>query len=330
MTNQLTPEALAVIAKVEKLLALAGNNDNEHQAAAASAKAMELLAAYNLDMAQIGKSGKGSQRSDTRLKGGLYSWQRDLWKYVAELNFCLYRSIQGLTKGAVYEHRVIGSHVNVVSAKVMADYLQQTVERLAQEWAKGQGFKSVFVKEAIAYREGMAERLTERLWDLRRERLRKDEEAKAGRPSTGTPGTALVLADVLQTEDDLNHDILWGDPPGTRARYRAEHAARQAAAEAAADQALRERDEAEAADPMLRAMREAEEEDAARTRDAEYAAWCKRQARNEKRRKGDGQRYRAETPREQRRRMDEFSHGYERGADIGLDQQVDRHEHKRL
>lgn len=327
MNQALTPEAIAVIAKVEKLLALAGNNDNEHQAQAATAKAMELLAAYNLDMAVIGTSGKGAQRSDTRLKGGLYQWQRDLWKAVSELNFCLYRSIRGLAKGSVYEHRVIGSHVNVVSTKVMADYLQQTVERLAQQWAKQNGYNSPFVKPAIAYREGMAERLTERLHALRAERLHKDDEAikaraKAGDTEPGTHHNALVLLDVVQTETDLNNDMLNGYEPGTTAKWRSEWKARQLRATQEADRALQERDAAEAADPALKEARLAAEKAEEEYREKLAEAARKREERNAKRRKGDGFRWRQETAQEARRRMGSFSTGYADGNNVGLDQQV--------
>lgn len=329
MNQTLSQEALAIIAKVEKLLALAKGNANEHEAQTATAKAMELLAAYNLDMAQIGTSGKGNQRSDTRLKGGLYGWQRDLWKAVSELNFCLYRSIRGLQKGAVYEHRVIGSHVNVVSTKAMADYLQQTVERLAQQWAKDRGYPSVFVKEAIAYREGMAERLCDRLWDLRRDRMREDEAVKEqarkdARATGAAPGMALVLADVAQTEQDLNQDLLHGYEPGTTARHRAEWEHRQVAARQEADRLLQERDAAEAADPALRDTRLAAEKAEAEYREKLEEAARKREERNARRRKGDGFRYRQETPREARARTSEYESGYRKGADIGLDKQIDR------
>lgn len=72
MSDQMTAEQLSIIEKVKKLMALANNNDNEHQAASASAKAMELLAAHNLDMATVGKTAKGVQgaRKDNKLKGG--------------------------------------------------------------------------------------------------------------------------------------------------------------------------------------------------------------------------------------------------------------------
>src|SRR5690606_26953988 len=123
---------------------------------------------YNLDLAQVG--GNKAARNDKKRKGGLYSWQRNLWKAVAELNFCHYLSIKGLERGSTYQHRLVGSHANVIGTEHMAQYLQDTVERLAQQWAKDNYYKSVFVREAIAYREGMTARLSERLRE-RRDRI---------------------------------------------------------------------------------------------------------------------------------------------------------------
>lgn len=325
MNKQLTQEELAVIAKVEKLLALSKNNDNEHQASAASAKAMELLALYNLDMANLGTSGKGAQRSDTRLRGGLYQWQREIWNAVALTNFCVYRSIRGLERGSVYEHRVIGSHVNVTSTKVMADYLQQTVERLAQQWANDRGYRSVFVKEAIAYREGMAERLCNRLWDLRMARAAEGREQQKYRESNPSDGKSLILADVIQTEQDLNDDYLYGYEPGTTARHRAENAAHRARALAEAARLLVERDAAEAANPALkeaRLKREAIEAAIRAKADAEWERKWNRRSHNT--------RERQETPREARRRMGSYQTGYSDGADIGLDKQVDAKTTRRI
>lgn len=321
MSAELDQEALSIIEKVKKLLALAGNNDNEHQASAATAKAMELLAAYNLDMGVV-NSASSSARKDNRLKGGLYKWQRDLWEAISRLNFCMYWPIKGLARGSSYEHRILGRHENVIGAQVMADYLQGTVERLAKEWANDEGFHSVFVKQAIAYREGIAERLVERLNALRNERLAEDRKkeaeakARATHPAYASSGTSLVLSSVIQSEDDLNNDYIEGLEPGTTSQRRAEARARRDAVIVAADAALALRDAQEAADPTLRAAR--------------LAAEAAEQARIDKYWADLKPRYRAETPREARRRMASFGHGYEEGNNIGLDKQIDRNSRKEL
>lgn len=328
MNQDLSPEAQAVIAKAIKLFALASNNPNEAEASSALAKGMELLAAHNLDVAMVGKSGQqGSKRKDYQTKGGLYQWQRDVWQHVAELNFCMYWSIRGLKKGQSYEHRVLGRHENVIGTQVMGDYLCQTTERLAQEWAKERDF-NVFCSNAIAYREGVASRVCERLWTLRRDRMKAEQDKKAeeqtrAKHPSAAPGTSLVLADVVQSEHDLNIDYIYEREPGTTARERAVREARQAAADAEADRALQACDEAEARDPSIRAARLVEEE-------RRNAKFLKKWAKNEAKYRKSSYRERAETPQEKRRNTEGYRVGYERGADIGLDRQVSREQRRRI
>ena len=332
-----SPETLTVIDKVKKLLALASNNPNENEASAASAKAMELLESYNLDMATIGDNKNPSQRDTLKHNGGLYGWQRELWRAVAELSMCLYWCEKGLGRGQKYQHKILGSHVNVVSATVLSDYLQSTVERLAKEWANDNGFQSVFVREAIAYREGMARRLVERLQDLRRERLDEDErkqreqQAAAQRPANAGAGggTGLVLASVIQTEQDLNRDYFYGYEPGTTAARRAAEQARQCAARLAADEALLQRERDELANPALREERLAAEAKAKAKNDKCWENYFKR-AEKRQSRSSEGARYRAQTAEEQRASMPSFSAGYRKGADIGLDKQVNKNNTKSI
>lgn len=339
MDRELSDEALAVIEKVKKLLALASNNPNEAEAEAASAKAMELLEAYNLSMAALDARGKqDNTRKDTKRKGGLYEWQRDLWRVVCALNFCRYWSVKGQTKGSTYEHRILGRRENVISAEVMAEYLQQTIERLAQEWAKDRGY-NVFCRDAIAYREGMSTRLRYRLNDIRWKKLREEREraqertAAAPQPGAGPVGNALVLASVVQSEEDLNMDYLNGWEPGTTSRRRAEDKARQAAAMARAEEILKARDAAEEADPRLKEQRLAAE----RELDEEYQAGLKRAqkkaeaaARRRERNGTTQERYRALTAKERREATRGFADGYNKGGDISLDKQIDKNNPKEL
>lgn len=316
----LSQEELAVINKVEKLLALA-NSANEHEAALANEKAQELLTAYNLDIAMIGKKPVDSKRNDTKMKGGLYQWQRELWNAVAQTNFCMYRYYRGLAKGSSYEHRIIGSHVNVISTKVMAEYLQATVERLAQKWANERHLRSVFVKEAIAYREGMSERLVNRLWELRWQREKEAEKQQAAAPSDRGDGKALILMEVVHNEEDLNWDYIMGYEPGTTSRERRANEAKRAAAKAAAEKMLADMLAAELANPALREARLRKEAEAERERERQNAEW---------ERKYKKQRERALTTREKRRELGGFYAGHRDGADISLNKQIDENATRRL
>lgn len=306
----------AVVSKVRKLLAMAAGNANEHESASAARKAQELLEAYNLSMAVVNQaSHTHTKREDERRAGGLYRWQRNIWYAVATLNFCRYSAIQGNLAGSTYEHQLIGSKANVIGSEIMADYLQTTIERLARAWvAENRPGRSIFIKDAIAYREGVANRVASRLWSLRWVRLAEDEaKIRAQRESNRKLGVdtenALVLQDVLNTEDDLNEDYIHGLEPGTTAKRRALNVVRREAAERAAAEELAKLDAWKLANPKEAALLEAKEA-------KEYAEWAAKHER-------EANKPRALSAEEKRRDLPSFREGYVAGADISLDRQID-------
>lgn len=309
-----------IVARVQKLLALAKNNPNEAEAASAAAKAQELLEAYNLEMSDATKDVKGHQRTDKRKDGGLYKWQRNLWNGVAKLNFCYYVSIRGLYAGTTYEHRVIGSHANVLTTELLAQYLQDTVERLAQKWAYANGHKSVFVREAIAYREGMADRICQKLWDRRNEVLREEQNrireqaAQAAARNVADPGSkGLTLVEIISTEADFNNDYLNNWEIGTTARNRHENELRWKAAEAERERKQREYEEWAKLHP----------EEAARLEAKALREALERQARDRKRR-ASNPRAKALTAEEKRAQLGSYHEGWHEGKNVGIDRQVDQ------
>lgn len=316
---ELSAADIKILDRVKKMLAIAENDGaTEAEASTAAAMAAEMLEAYNLDIAQIGHTAKGPQgREDKKRRGGLYKWQRYLWEAVAELNFCMYWSVKGTAKGSTYQHRILGAVHNVVGAEVLADYLQQTIERIAKEEARERGI-NVFKKEMIAFREGMATRLCQRLIDLRRERLREErrkaEEAAANQPEGS--GQALVLQSLIQDEDDLNNDYRFGREPGTTAQRRRDMDARWEARKV--ERRQWELDNPEEA-AIQKAAKKAED-------DAYWKAEEKKERARERRREREGYREprsRKKTAEEKRRDLPEFREGVERGETISLNQQVD-------
>lgn len=314
------PATDAVIEKVRKLLALAKNNDNEHQAEAATNKARELLEAYNLDLAIVNKKTDGfTPRDKQKMRGGLYGWQRDLWNMTAQLNFCKYWYYKGLKPGSSYEHELLGSKVNVLSTTLMANYLQDAVERLARDWVKdNRPGKSIFIKEAIAYREGMTNRLVGRMWNLRHDRMKEEEaRVKATRAQNAAHGVftenALVISDVINTEEDLNNDHVNGWPMGTSANNRKVREAQQEAAQRAAQEELDRQNVWDLAHPIEAAARKAKEDAAAR----EYIRKWEEKIKNRK------ERTRKATPEEERRQLSSYADGYDDGEHVSLDRQID-------
>jgi hypothetical protein len=311
----------AVISKVKKLLAMAGGNANENEASVAAQKAQDLLEAYNLDMAVINAAGRThTKREKERKMGGLYKWQRHLWNAVATVNFCRYYYYSGNRDGGEYQHELIGSKANVLGTELMARYLEQATERLARKWVdENRPGKSVFIREAIAYREGVAGRITNRLWQLRWDHLRQEkerieQERNRNRAAGLNTENALVLQDVVNTEEDLNTDFVMGWEPGTSARMRMERDARIKAAEAEADEALRKQAEWDEAHPEEAARRKAAEE---AKRAKEYKDW-------------KPPRSRKETPEQQRAKLGSYRDGWDKGGDVSLDRQIDKSKVRRI
>lgn len=242
-----------IMRKVKALLALA-QSPNEHEASAAAEKAQELMLAYNLDMAQTPTR---HARGEKRFGGGLYKWQRTLWDGIAKLNFCMYWCEKGTAKGAKWEHKLLGAEHNVASAKVLADYLEQAINRFVVN-TYGSAPADYFSASANSYRQGMADKLAARLadkrWAAKMEEARRAAEAK--HPSGTANALVVTISDLEEEEMWANLDALHGREPGYNKAISLEHRAawqRRAAAEKEADEALK------AADPLGYQERKAKE-----------------------------------------------------------------------
>lgn len=320
MNTEMSPAALAAIEKVQKLLALANDTrGNENEAQSALDLAHRILEQHNLDVASVEAHNKapGAKRDDAKSAGGLYKWQRKVWEETAKLNMCMYFSIKGLEAGSKYEQRFIGRPENVLMTRLMGDYLQTTIERMAAEWAKDQGYQSRFVRDAIIYREGMADRICDRLSSMRWERVqesRRQEEAARAARQPGEPGTGLVLASVVQSEDDLNQDYLRGWEPGTTARRRAESEARYKAIVARNEQEAKDRAARRLIDPTFDLECKAEEAAKAKADAAWEKKWNRRHSRGYSTR---------ETAEDRRRAHPAHYAGRAAGDKVSLDRQID-------
>lgn len=239
-SDKFSQEQIDVLGKVEKLLRLAARNPNENEATAASAKAQELIEAYNLGSAAIDIDGETTgKRAEEKLTGGFYVFERDLWRAVAELNFVWYFSVIGLSERRwsletrdgqtkpkrISQHRLIGKVVNIAATKAMAEYLAETIERLTKERTDGLGV-ALNSSWAVSFRRGMAERIVEKLEERRQDILNAEErEARSAAKRAREAGiasveTALTLAGVKEKEDEGNYDFLHGK--GAWAKKRAD------------------------------------------------------------------------------------------------------------
>lgn len=311
----------SIMEKIEKLLRLANNNPNEVEAAQALAKANEYLTQYNLDVATVERhSGESGKREEQRVMGGMNVYQRNLWKAIAELNFCFYWTLKvraqpgslAAKRGrrSTHEHKLIGRTVNVRTTQNMADYLEKTIERLCRERLGGDG-KQFYSSDAVSYREGIADRVIEKINDRRWEMLDAERKKKAkaekvareeGRMDAVT-GTAVTLYDYTQSERDANQDFMYGE--GYSAKQRVEQA------RWAQDRAKEEAEEDAAYTAWAKANPEEArkaEEDARKEREKQEARWSRRRYREPKeRRPGD---------------MNAYYAGREAGEKVSIDPQV--------
>lgn len=341
--NELSPEALEVAQKIEKLLRLASDKSNEHVAANAASKAAELMAAYNLSTAAIEQNtGDKGKRLEQKFKAGHKEWQRNLWRDVAKLNFCLHTVVNevqpiwktqatnsGFKRVKVRDkftpvHRIVGRIVNVKATQAMAQYLEHAIERLTIDECNERDIE-YYSTWANSFREGMAERICEKVYDRQIEqdrRQREEAETKAreaaarGRENTSME-RALTLSDVRKSEEEANRDFLDPERHARRAKYEAEIAerrAREAKAKAEADAAWTKwcEDHPEEARKLYEKQQ------------AEAEAERKRQEKNARRRAAyvsTGYRY----YREPKQKGDAHARraGYERGESVSIDLQTE-------
>lgn len=341
MQNEMDEGTRKAIDKIEKLMRLAGSNPNEAEAASALAKAQELLTAYNLDMVVVEQnSGASGKRTDEMIAGGMHRYQRELWNHIARLNFCMYWTQKNFAKPGslaakrgrkiTHEHRLVGRVTNVIATRNMAGYLEQTIERLCREMLGSENARQYYSRDAIAFREGVSDRVIEKIVDRRREIVAKEEReaAEAARRASEAGvslATTLTVAGLSDKERDANTDFLFGE--GTSARRR------EAAAKWDAEWEERRKAQAEA---TAAAEKEAAEWAAAHPEEAKKEA-ARERARERARARRDAlggsanRRYRfRQTSEEMRRSSGSYHAGYKKGEDISIDQQVKKEDARRI
>lgn len=327
MSQALTDQERKVIDQIQKLLNLAAKNDSEAEAAEASKKAQELLTRYNLDAAVIERESgkKDGRREQARVKGGFYQYQRDLWKAVAGLHFCMYwtptKSVEvthyrqkpwweagdGDRKlhkeqghQSVRHHALVGRIINTTAARHMAQYLEQVIQRIVTVEIKT---NEVHHNSAYAtsFREGMAQNLIEKITERFKERMHTEELEKrraeaaataAGRPEQGM-SKSITLSGHWKSENDANYDFIYGE--GASAKFYAERAEK--------------------------AQKRKEEEEA-------YTKWAadhpEEAAANEaERRKGQRKRFTERGGSEKKIDWNAYYSGYDAAKGINIDPQVD-------
>lgn len=263
-----------VLKQAEKLLRLASSTTHQAERESAEKKVQDLLLAYNLSASAIGDADEG-RRSQEKLKGGFYKYERDLWSAVAEINFCLHwcdqdyveRSPEDAARKKVRERysgfaqmyrkvtrqHLVGRTINVDATQFMVKYLKEAIERELRKYLFGEKYDGVSVevsvvgagemlrsKRATSFRDGCAARLASRLWRRRyeqeQEEAAKQRAEKALRANgSGGDGTGTALTISSVRQSERDANMDVIMGEGWSAKNRTERAA-QAAARLAAEQ----------------------------------------------------------------------------------------------
>ena len=339
-----------IIDKIKKMLAVQRSTNHDGEAQAAAALIQKLLQDHGLSMAQVdaasGKKDDGNRGRFKTDRRAMFNWQRDLMAALADNHFCKYfisevPSHDGRKSRISKQHVLLGREVYVQATLSLYDYLVIAIKRAADE----QGYKheAATEKQHHMFIEGAVSRLRDRLRDIRmkreeeEERKREEARTRARHPGAApTSGTEIVLAEVYQSESDLNEDFLRGLEPGTTAAKRAAAQAERAAKDARYQQLMEQGLEHDIA--LLMAYSGYTQERAEQI----VEAWCERDAaeakaeakRAKRRRYSSGSSRSGWTNKDQREwerhNSPAFKAGNATGGKIGLDVQVGEDRKRRL
>lgn len=202
-----------ILERVKKMVAL-GNDAGATEAERETALRMayNLLAKYNLSMADLPEddSTEARERQDVVISAD--RWARSLAQAVAKLFFCRY-FYSGTGTSGKDKHCFVGRQSNCITARYMAEFLIKSVKREATA-----RYKSPTTPQGRSFCVGTVDSIRKRVEEM----IKTDTES--------TPGTALVLVSLHQREADANQK--WLDNEGlslTTAKARADNSLRAGA-----------------------------------------------------------------------------------------------------
>lgn len=187
-----------VLDRVRKLLTLANNaGATEGERDNAMRMAHKLLAKYNLDQAEV-EAATGEQQERRGVGRGEYygrPWARVVSASIAKLFFCEYLYMPA-TRARQTSHYFIGRESNVITAKAMAQYVVESIQREGRRRNRQEGTgENIWLRSFCM---GAASVIALRVEEMIRESA--NESTTPGEKS----GTAIVLASVYETERQAN------------------------------------------------------------------------------------------------------------------------------
>lgn len=183
--------------RIAKLLAMAENNGNEHEAAQAAARARKLMDQYQLDCMDVEQT---ASDFGYEYAGESYAfmprWKSWLAPAVAKFNDCQCRLVQASSDGSRPRYRIRweGYAEDVTLCLAMYDYFTTVIENATSKDQLSRGYTRYNARVGTVFKEYMTSTLTERLRALMAQR-----EAEAPMTSTGT-GLAVYKANQVAAQ----------------------------------------------------------------------------------------------------------------------------------
>jgi hypothetical protein len=209
-----------ILERIRKMLALANDSAaSEGERDNAMRMAHATLAKYNLDLAMVEKhqqqKKENSEEKRVHQPAAFYGrpWARHACQSIAALCFCHYLYVPA-TKAKDTRHYFIGRYSNAVSASLLAEYV---VNSIMKEGKRGQRQRQAGNEWFRSFSWGAAVSVGHRVTEILAQATKPAEPVSAPGAAPGTPGTAIVLADVYRDEQQANVEYVertWGKARG--------------------------------------------------------------------------------------------------------------------
>lgn len=203
----------AIIARIQRMLALAKSSPSEAEASNAASQAAELMTRYRIEQAEIEGAGGDAEvdpiveevAEQLGLSGRRVRWKHHLADSIAKLNGCqlwMYRERDVLDGKLKCRFKIFGRRGDVQATTYTVRYLWSEVEHLAEQAAKAAGKGTSERRWRNSFKMGVCERLWQR---VQAEISTKRAAVKAG-AEAGT--TALVIVAKHQQEVDEAYEAV--------------------------------------------------------------------------------------------------------------------------
>lgn len=195
-----------IVEKIQKLLALS-KSQNEHEAAAAAARAAELMTKYQISEAEIPSDEEGSEIiSELDVEPGV----KKGWKGQVIYGVAYSLGIQSFYTYGTKAFRLVGRDSDLSAAKYMISYLVSEINRLADKaWNKAKMFTAEHGKAwKNSFRVGAAMTVKGRLKEMRDSTIRDARNAGQEQALIKIDKRSAIIEDHLRQ----NYNIRSGRP----------------------------------------------------------------------------------------------------------------------